>query len=112
VDGVGWVFFIFFVAMLGDTAGYIVGRTWGKHKLIPHISPGKTVEGSVGSVLGNLLGAGIVWSWFFPQRSFLEFLLLGFLIGILAQVGDLCESAIKRAYDAKDSGHFPDMVAS
>lgn len=105
VDGVGWVFFIFFVAMLGDTAGYIAGRIWGKHKLIPHISPGKTIEGSVGSVLGNLVGAGMVWSWFFPQRSFLEFLLLGLFAGALAQVGDLCESAIKRAYGAKDSGH-------
>ncbi len=105
-NGVGWVFFIFFVAMLGDTAGYVVGRTWGKNKLIPHISPGKTIEGSVGSVLGNLVGAGIVWCWFLPQRSFLELLLLGIFAGMLAQVGDLCESAIKRAYGAKDSGYF------
>jgi len=106
VDGIGWVFFVFLVAMLGDTGGYIAGRMWGRHKLIPHISPGKTVEGSVGSVVGNLAGAGAAWGWFFPQRSLLEFFFLGLVAGALAQVGDLCESAIKRAFGAKDSGHI------
>lgn len=105
-DGAGWVFFVFLVAMLGDTAGYGVGRTWGKHKLIPHISPGKTIEGSIGSVLGNLTGACLAWWLFFSQRPLVEFILLGFTAGIVAQVGDLCESALKRAYGAKDSGHF------
>ncbi len=105
-DGIGWIFFVFLVAMLGDTAGYAVGRTWGKIKLIPHISPGKTVEGSLGSVLGNLSGALCAWLWFFPQRSSLEFVCLGLVAGVLAQVGDLCESAIKRAFGAKDSGRL------
>lgn len=105
-NGVAWVFFVLLVAMLGDTAGYAVGRLWGKHKLIPHISPGKTIEGSVGSVLGNLCGALCSWAWFFPQRSVLELLLLGISAGALAQIGDLCESAIKRACGAKDSGRL------
>jgi len=105
-NGVGWVFFVFLVAMLGDTAGYGVGRKWGTHKLMPHISPGKTIEGSYGSVVGNVGGAMIAWAWFFPQRTLAEFLLLGFVAGILAQVGDLCESALKRAFGAKDSGHL------
>lgn len=105
-DGVGWTFFVFLVAMLGDTAGYGIGKQWGKHKLIPHISPGKTMEGSVGSVIGNLCGAGVAWVWFLPQRMLAEVLLLGLVAGILAQVGDLCESAIKRAFGAKDSGQI------
>jgi len=105
-DGIGWVFFVFLVAMLGDTAGYMVGRTWGEHKLIPHISPGKTIEGSVGSLVGNLTGAGIAWNWFFSQRSLMELLVLGLVAGGFAQVGDLCESAIKRAFGAKDSGRL------
>jgi len=106
VEGVGWVFFVFLVAMLGDTAGYGVGRKWGSHKLIPHISPGKTIEGSVGSVVGNLCGAVMAWAWFFPQRALLELLLLGLVAGVFAQVGDLCESALKRAFGAKDSGQL------
>ncbi len=105
-DGVGWTLFIFVVAMLGDTAGYVAGRTWGNHKLIPHISPGKTIEGSVGSFVGNVAGAGLVWYWFFSQRSLIELLLLGVVAGGFAQIGDLYESAIKRAFGAKDSGHF------
>lgn len=105
-EGIGWVFFVFLVAMLGDTAGYVAGRTWGTHKLIPHISPGKTIEGSLGSVLGNLIGAGVAWWWFLSHRSVGELLFLGVVTGILAQVGDLCESAIKRAVGAKDSGQL------
>jgi phosphatidate cytidylyltransferase len=106
VDGVAWVFFVFLVAMVGDTMGYAVGRMWGKHKLIPHISPGKTIEGSAGSVVGNLAAAGATWAWFLPHRPVWELLALGLVTGLLAQVGDLCESAIKRALGAKDSGGF------
>ena len=107
-EGGAWVFFVLLVAMLGDSAGYAVGRIWGKHKLIPHISPGKTIEGSGGSVLGNLCAAVLSWVWFLPRHSLLELLLLGVGTGLLAQVGDLCESAIKRAFAAKDSGRlFP-----
>lgn len=107
-EGTAWVFFVMLVAMLGDTAGYAVGRIWGKHKLIPHISPGKTIEGSGGSVLGNLCAAILSWIWILPQHSLAELLLLGIGTGFMAQAGDLCESAIKRAFGAKDSGFlFP-----
>ena len=103
-EGVAWVFFVMLVAMLGDTGGYAVGRIWGKHKLIPHISPGKTIEGSGGSVCGNLGAAVLSWLWVLPQHSLAELVLLGIGTGFLAQAGDLCESAIKRAFGAKDSG--------
>jgi phosphatidate cytidylyltransferase len=106
LEGAAWVFFIFLVAMLGDTAGYVVGRIWGTHKLIPHISPGKTIEGSLGSVFGNVCGAGLAWLWLLPHHSFLELFFLGIGTGFLAQVGDLCESAVKRAFGAKDSGQL------
>lgn len=105
-DGARWVFFVLLVVMLGDTGGYAVGRLWGKHKLMPHISPGKTVEGSGGSFLGNLCAAGCSWVWLFPQRALLEMVALALGMGVLAQVGDLCESALKRAFGAKDSGHL------
>ena len=107
-DGKSWVFFIALVAMMGDSGGYAIGRAWGKHKLIPHISPGKTVEGSAGAVLGNLGAAAIGWLWLLPNQAWVECVVLGLILGALAQIGDLCESAVKRAFGAKDSGRlFP-----
>ena len=107
-NGHAWVFFLFLVVMLGDSTAYAIGRMWGTHKLIPHISPGKTVEGSLGACLGNLGAAVGSWLWLLPDRAFGELLLLALGMGSVAQVGDLCESALKRACGAKDSGHiFP-----
>jgi phosphatidate cytidylyltransferase len=103
-EGEAWVFFLLLVAMGGDTAAYAVGRRWGRRKLIPHISPGKTVAGSVGAIGGHLCAGGVAWWWLFPQRGVGEMLCVALVAGFLAQVGDLCESAIKRAYGAKDSG--------
>jgi phosphatidate cytidylyltransferase len=105
-DGVAWVFFVLLVAMSGDTAGYAVGRLWGRHKLIPHISPGKTIEGSIGAVVGNIGAALLSWVWLLPHRSYAELVGLALIVGFLAQAGDLCESAFKRACGSKDSGHF------
>lgn len=108
VDGRSWVFFILLVAMMGDSGGYAFGRAWGTHKLIPHISPGKTVEGSAGAVVGNLCAAVLSWMWLLPQRTWIELMILSLILGFLAQIGDLCESAVKRAFGAKDSGRlFP-----
>ena len=107
-EGAGWIFFILLVAMLGDTGGYAVGRIWGKRKLLPHINPGKTIEGSVGSIGGNCVAALGAWQYLLPHRSALELVVLALLMGVLAQLGDLCESALKRACSAKDSGRlFP-----
>ena len=105
-EGAAWVFFIFLVAMLGDTGGYAIGRLWGKRKLLPHISPGKTIAGSIGATCGNGVAALIAWQYALFGRSALELVTLALLVGLFAQLGDLCESALKRAYNAKDSGHF------
>jgi phosphatidate cytidylyltransferase len=103
-DGAAWVFFLLLVVMIGDSAAYGAGRMWGKWKLIPHISPGKTIEGSIGAIGGQVLMALGSWLWLVPNRSFMEILFLALGIGTLAQIGDLCESALKRAFDIKDSG--------
>lgn len=103
-DGAAWVFFLLSVVMIGDSAAYGAGRMWGKRKLIPHISPGKTIEGSIGAVGGNVLTALGGWLWLLPDRSLLELFCLALGIGTLAQIGDLCESALKRAFGVKDSG--------
>lgn len=99
-----WVSFILLVIMTGDMAAYFVGRTLGKNKLSPGISPGKTVEGALGgaaaSVLVGLLGGGFL----LPAISAVEALLLSFCLSLVGQTGDLFESWIKRAFSVKDSG--------
>jgi len=65
--GVLWVFFILVLAFSGDTAAYYVGRTWGRKKLMPRISAGKTVEGTVALVVFSTFCCGLYGWWFFPQ---------------------------------------------
>jgi phosphatidate cytidylyltransferase len=103
-DGRPWVLFTVFSAMGSDTGGYFAGRAFGRHKLAPAISPGKTVEGTIGAVAGAMLIAWLSRMTFFSTLGHGEALALGATISVLAQLGDLCESALKRAFGAKDSG--------
>jgi phosphatidate cytidylyltransferase len=86
-----------------DTGAYLVGRTLGRHKLMPHVSPGKTVEGLAG---GLLLAMGVGWALAdqLGAISSLEWCMAGLVVGITATLGDLLESAMKRARGVKDSG--------
>lgn len=91
-----------------DTFAYFVGRAWGTRKLIPRVSPGKTVQGAVGAVVGSML-VSLAYAQFldrFPvyHLGTLEALLFGLLISVTAQVGDLVESLLKRDVGVKDSG--------
>lgn len=103
-NGVLWVFFILVLAFSGDIAAYYVGKTIGKRKLIPVVSPGKTVEGTLGLIAGSTVVCVFFKALFFPALPLVHALVLGFLGSIIGQLGDLCESAIKRASGAKDSG--------
>ncbi len=91
-----------------DTFAYFVGRAFGARKLIPSVSPGKTVEGAVGGLLGTVAVALPYAHWLagFPtyRLSSLEAVVLGVLIAVAAQVGDLAESLLKRDAGVKDSG--------
>ena len=103
-DGSGWIFFLFSVVFVGDAAAFYIGTLIGKHKLIPVVSPGKTVEGSLAGLAGNM-GAGMVCKMLLGLPvSWWGCLILSFLMGVGAQAGDLFESQMKRAADIKDSG--------
>jgi phosphatidate cytidylyltransferase len=103
-DGWRWVLFAVFVAMGSDTGGYFGGRWLGRRKLLPAVSPAKTVEGAAGAVVGAAVVALACRAAFLSTAGGLEAIALGVAVSLLAQAGDLCESAFKRAFGAKDSG--------
>jgi phosphatidate cytidylyltransferase len=88
---------------VGDTAAYAAGKMFGHRKLAPRISPNKTVEGLIGGFLGATLGlwcAGLYQDWLSGNEA----LVMGMVVGLLAPVGDLFASMIKRDCDVKDTG--------
>ncbi len=89
----------------GDIGAYFVGSLFGRHTLIRRISPSKTWEGMAGGLLFSL-GAAFALKNVFRQVSVQHLLILGLLLGILGQLGDLSESLIKRDCQAKDSGYL------
>lgn len=107
-QGLRWIFFLLAVNYAGDTGAYYTGRTLGRHKLAPMVSPQKTIEGSLGGLAANILVAWIFQMTLFSYYSFLQMASLGFTIGVVSQVGDLLESMFKRTARVKDAGSiFP-----
>ncbi len=103
-DGARWVTFVIAIVMAGDTGGYFIGHAFGRHKLIPGVSPGKTVEGAIGIVAASLLGAAVAKMLLLPDHAWGEILPLAAAMAVLGQLGDLGESAMKRSFGAKESG--------
>ncbi|MCI0485635.1 MAG: phosphatidate cytidylyltransferase [Blastocatellia bacterium] len=98
----------FAMVMLTDTGAYYTGRSIGRHKLAPRISPGKTIEGAIGGFVTAALVGPVCKYTFFPEVPLLHAIALGALIGIIGQIGDLAESMLKRGSEVKDSGNiFP-----
>ena len=127
-NGPSLVAFLLCVVWAGDTAAYYVGRAWGRHKMAPSLSPGKSWEGAIASVAGSAFIAGallglaalmqepsnsVVLSWLeralplavlaYPDETW-YWLGLAVVINAAGQVGDLAESALKRSAGVKDSG--------
>ncbi len=118
------ILYLFLVVWTGDTAAYYVGRAIGKHKLAPRVSPGKSIEGGIASFLASI-AIGIIafhnaraiseflmsihlidqWQGYMaPPPSTLQIVLLSGTLNIVAQLGDLVESLLKRGAGVKDSG--------
>jgi len=103
--GDGLLIDVLVATFIGDTGAYLVGRTWGRRKLAPDISPNKTVEGLAGGLVAATAAfwcAGLYQDWLSGPDA----LLLGFLVAVTAPVGDLFESLIKRDLEVKDTGRL------
>ena len=104
-EGIWYIFFLFLVVKVNDSGAYLIGSKWGQHKLIPRISPGKTVEGAVGGVMaGGLAAIGGKFAFHLVRLSWPAALTLGIVLGVTAVAGDLAESMLKRDSGRKDSG--------
>jgi phosphatidate cytidylyltransferase len=98
------LFYLFMVIWSGDIAAYYVGKTIGKRPLAPRISPGKTLEGSGGGLVGSVVGGVAAQQLFFDALPLSHCLIMALLCAIMGQIGDLAESLFKRRAGVKDSG--------
>ena len=95
--------YFFLVLMGSDTGAYFTGRAFGKHKLAPKISPGKTVEGLVGGLAAAAAFGAVATVWFFPELPYKFSIPLAVVMAAVGVLGDLAESALKRGADTKDA---------
>ena len=105
VTGMGLLFDVLIATFIGDTFAYFVGRAYGRAQFAPLISPNKTIEGLFGGVLGATLAfwcAGLYQDWLAGSDA----LVMGALVALMAPIGDLFESMIKRDLEVKDTGRF------
>jgi phosphatidate cytidylyltransferase len=101
-----WTFFGLSLNWAGDIAAFYVGRTFGRHKLAPEVSPAKSWEGSIGSTVASVIYGAVFFRWLLPSAPLAEALGLTVIANVAGQLGDLCESAMKRGAGVKDSGNL------
>lgn len=104
--GVMWIFTLLVTVAACDTGAFYAGTYLGKRKLCPSVSPGKTIEGFMGGMAAALLAGFLMKGLFLPELGWFACLLLFPLAGAVGPLGDLFESAMKRASGIKDSGHI------
>ena len=107
-EGVLFIFFALLLIWATDSGAYFIGKAIGKRKLAPHISPNKTIEGSIGGIISAIIVA-ILFYIFTDLGQVVpisKLLVLSVLLSIFGQLGDLVESALKRYYNVKDSGEY------
>lgn len=106
-DGVYALLFLFALIAGADSAAYFVGKKWGKNKLAPHVSPGKSLQGLGGAVLYSLLIALVaLWTSHIPLQVWPWAMGLSLITVLFSVVGDLFESMLKRQANLKDSGYL------
>lgn len=102
--GLNYIIFILFVIWATDTGAYFIGRSFGRKKLWPKISPNKTIEGAFGGIIAACV-VGVLFQFTYPfDHSMMFVIMVTVLVSIFGQIGDLVESAFKRHFSVKDSG--------
>lgn len=96
---------IFILIWVNDTFAFLVGKTFGKHKLFEKVSPKKTIEGFVGGFIFSIV-AGIILAQFLMLQSYIHWIFIAVLASIFGTLGDLVESKFKRIANVKDSGNI------
>ena len=105
-DGKAFIVYLLFLVWGADVGGYFAGKRWGQHKLIPAVSPGKTIEGVIG---GGILSAIVaLLTYFYSQHNskLILWMLMAIVVFIMALIGDLFISMLKRRVHLKDTGHL------
>jgi phosphatidate cytidylyltransferase len=102
-DGRDWVYLVVFSTFATDTAAYFVGRAVGRTKLAPAVSPGKTVEGSVGGLVGGVAAVFLLNYFLGLRESAAAIVPVALLLPVAAEAGDLAESKLKRSMEVKDA---------
>jgi phosphatidate cytidylyltransferase len=104
LGGIDVLLLVILLAVVSDSGAYFVGRYTGRTKLAPNVSPNKTVEGAVGGLVATVVGGWLLFKMIGVTWDIGRILLFAAMISILAQLGDLAGSALKRAAGVKDSG--------
>jgi phosphatidate cytidylyltransferase len=105
-NGEWWVVWLLAVVFASDTAALYTGLSFGRRKLYPSVSPGKTWEGTLGGWAAALIVGLALGRWLLPEMNFLSLAALALVLGVLGVLGDLFESIFKRQARVKDSGHL------
>jgi phosphatidate cytidylyltransferase len=104
--GLEWTLVLLVVIWAGDTAALFCGRSFGRTRFAPQLSPKKTNEGAAGGLLAGILAAILLRSLFFPHLPPAHVIAVSLLVGIFGQLGDLAESMLKRAAEVKESSNL------
>lgn len=105
-QGRDWVILALFTTFAADSGAYLIGRAWGRHLMVPKISPGKTWEGTFAGIIAGIAAAVALNAILGLPVSYWQVSILGFLIAAVAFAGDLVESMLKRSTGVKDSGRL------
>jgi phosphatidate cytidylyltransferase len=106
MEGILLLGFLLIVTKAGDIGALLIGSKFGRHPLLKRVSPNKTIEGSIGSFGASILAALLCHGWLPSELNLgiTHTVIIGAIIGAIGQIGDMCESLIKRDCEVKDSG--------